>query len=59
MTTASDSFNVFKPNLDPDDDYNRLPEIYEDQEMFEEESKEVSTSSEPTKKKIKPSADVW
>jgi len=55
-TTAADSFNVFRPNLDPDDEANQ---IAEDMEMIEEESKDVSTSSEKPFKKIKPSTDVW
>jgi hypothetical protein len=42
--------------LDPDDEANQ---IAEDMEMIEEESKDVSTSSENPFKKIKPSADVW
>jgi len=42
-TTAADSFNVFRPNLDPDDEANQ---IAENVEMIEEESKDVTTSSD-------------
>ena len=44
-TTAIDSFNIFRPNLDPEDEANQLPDASMQDLASAEESKEVSTSS--------------
>lgn len=53
ISTASDSFNVFRPNFDPEDDEPA------NQMQPEEESKQESTNSSLNTKVIKQTPDVW
>ena len=45
-TTAADSFNIFRPNLDPEDEANQFPE----ESMEESKEESASTASNPSKR---------
>ena len=49
FSTAADSFNIFRPNLEPDEQ----EEVKLDKQMYEEETKQESTTSSATSKPVK------
>jgi hypothetical protein len=57
FTTAADSFNIFRPNLEPEEE-----EESKGNTLIEEETKQESTNSSATSKPIKEkksNQDVW